>query len=376
MIVLVLISVSLATSLHKNGISRGIRFWQWYDSFPLFLPLFFTAAGIALHQLGVPQQQQQPQRKLHPPVKAKNISPKQEKYAAYSGGESKNSSGETIVYADESKGGDGSADSGTNTSLQEEDAFAALDAMWQESEAGGITKTELLHAVIAEIEQTSAGEGVPASTSAEHLWRAARALSNLASWEPTLDPEEKKNYVVRGLDFAKRAEMQATKNSASLLCQANATKFLAILQGQSTAFLGTKEGMVLAEEIRKNMEKALKLNPLDPMLHYMLAVWKYNVAEVPYGIRYAASWVSGVLLEADFESALVDVEKALELGGSDFYIDIHVMYARLQMKIGGKGSKTLAVASLEKACSLKVVSPSDKQIKGKAERLLWKAKRE
>ena len=413
MLLIVLISVALAVSIRQRGLGGALFFWTWYESFPLFLPLIFTAVGLGLSQhvqcqLRTPL----PKQKQHPPVKyiapnrveklpysggeSKTDMPEatftpegESKNVLYSGGESKHDTGEVVAHANRSNVEDsdsnGDSDDNNTASKDRHDVFASLDEMWGKSEAGTLPKTELLHAVIAELEQASSlGGDRSAFISAGYLWRAARALSNLASWDPTLDLEQKKKYVVRGLDFAKRAVEQATSNNntdnsgcgpSALMCRANAIKFLAILQGQSTAFLGTKEGMVLADEIRKNMEKALALNPLDPMLHYMLAVWKYNVAEVPYGIRYGASWVSGVLLEADFESALVDIMKALELGGPEFYIDIHVMHAKLQMKIGGGKTKELAVASLEKACSLIVVSPSDKQIKGKAKRLLWKAKR-
>lgn len=379
-IILVLISVALGLSVHDNGVS-GIFFWEWFNRFPLFLPLFFTALGISGSEL-IRHAKNPPANHKTPTLKSEDCSPKSEQYNSLSaskdsfeaaksdgdsGGEFKSNTGDSdrVEFANESKGSEDmvSAKGGS-------DSFASIDELWQKSEKGEVTKMELLNAVMSELQNTQSC--ADSTLIAEISWRAARAMSNLASWDPYLDKKEKKKYIDRGLELAQQSVHHASSGSSqsSATCQANAYKFLSILQGQSTAFLGTKEGMVLADEIRKNMETALNKNPSDAMLHYMLATWKFNVAGVPYAIRYGASWISGVLLEADFESALADIQKALEIGGCNFYIDIHMLHAKLLLKIGGAKSMEMAKQSLEKASTMKVISPSDKQIKLKAERLL------
>eukprot|EP00946_MAST-07B_sp_MAST-7B-sp1_P000296 g296.t1 len=374
MLILVLVSVTISYLLHNESLAEAIIFWKWHKHFPLFFPIFFTAAGLLLGK-HLNQLLPQTQQKLKPLDQVTKLST--------SGGESKHAIEEEMVCVEASKTPEGVLEEKSHktdlvaTASVDDDALASLDAIWEKSEKGVVTKTEVLNAVMIKIGQdpgSLAALDGQITDSVEYLWRTARALSNIASWDPSEDPQEKKKHVNRGIDYAKLAVAQLQNSPCSQICQANAYKFLAILQGQSTAYLGVKEGMVLANEIRKNMETALEKNPRDPMLHYMIGVWKYNVAEVPYAVRYGASWISGVLLEANFDSALIDIEKALELGGEEFYIDFHVMHAKLKLKIGGPKSKELAISSLEKALALDVVSPGDIQIKEKAERLLSKIK--
>ena len=435
MLLILVVSVALAVSLghlHSSGddqdtLFQALHFWNWASHFPLFLPLFYTALGLILHQhlvttsdvLTFDSATTPPLEIISGAVAAEVLASK--KSAPMPSPPNDTADTSSIVHearktSDEDGGGEGGGGGGggeTKSSLPDSpsrlhrrttssrrgtmvvpstsstsdlhEMYEDLDASWLESENGKVDKMKVLNQVMAAIAKHRAGDDTPVGL----LWRASRAESNVASWEPDIDLDVKSRYVQHALGHAERAVAQSkmekeetkgeTKGEEEELIGDRITdvdrsashKFLAIGLGQKTQFMSNpKDKLNLASEILEHIEIGLSLNANDPMLWYMRGQWRYNIAEIPYAVRYGASWVTGTLLMATYEEALSDFEEATRVD-QYFYCDNFFMAARtlLKMKIGREEE---AKSLLSKGIAMEVANPTTKVLQEKAKSLLKK----
>ncbi len=368
-----LLAIALALSTVTNG-WQGVYFWEWPEQYPLFLPLFYTALGLLLSQRLVGGHGSDP-RRVTPIVSAEEVGIGYvvEKCSIEADAGQAHKEGDTpasnvAAPAGESKATDPVQGGESKNADAAGAGSAALDALWERSERGDATKAALLNAAMQALHDAGNRPTVGL------LWRVSRAHSNLASWDPSIDDAQEKNHVEQGFELVQQAVDLATSGDVRVADAdvAAAHKFYSILLGQRTKFLPTKEGAALAPKIREHVERALSLDPEDPMLWYILGQWKYSIADLSYAIRYAASWLTGgPVLESTFEDALADFERAHAIAPS-FYIDNLVMTARTLLKMGGDTRKARAVSLLTTALAMDVVSPADQGIKRKAQRLSQK----
>jgi tetratricopeptide (TPR) repeat protein len=214
------------------------------------------------------------------------------------------------------------------------------------------------------------------------LWRASRAESNVAAWDPDIDTDVKSRHVQHALNYAEKAvdqlggerkEEEEGGSGATAITDVDRSashKFLAIGLGQKTQFMSNpKDQLNLASDILVHIEKALQYNANDPMLWYMRGQWKFNIAAIPYAVRYGASWVTGTLLAATFEEALSDFQEAMRVD-EYFYCDNFFMAARTLLKIGKQ--KEESKFFLSKGIAMQDANPSTKLLQEKAKKLLEK----
>jgi len=246
----------------------------------------------------------------------------------------------------------------------ETNLFEALDQAWEESESGVLDKKQVLNQVMNVLNQKPNCIGL--------LWRASRGESNIAAWDPKIAEESKRNHVKHGLQYAEKAlaECEAKAPTVSTIDHAACHKFVAICLGQKTQFLSNpKDQLNLASDIASHISKGIALNPNDPMLHYMQGQWQYNIADISYSIRYAASWVTGTLLEATFEDALKNFEQATRVG-NQFYCDNEFMTARTMLKLNNGNSNDQICDLLTTGIAMTPANPSSKVLQEKAQKLL------
>ena len=145
----------------------------------------------------------------------------------------------------------------------------------------------------------------------------------------------------------------------------------AICLGQKTQFLSNpKDKLVLASEIKEHIDKGIQFNANDPMLWYMRGSWYYNIADISYTIRYGASWLTGVILKADFKDALNDFKQAASIDES-FYADNYFMQARTMQKLLNDDIVSIKLL-LQKGIDMTCINPSTKNLQQKAKSLLEK----
>ena len=101
----------------------------------------------------------------------------------------------------------------------------------------------------------------------------------------------------------------------------------------------------------------------------MQGQWQYNIADISYSIRYAASWVTGTLLEATFEDALKNFEQATRVG-NQFYCDNEFMTARTMLKLNNGNSNDQICDLLTTGIAMTPANPSSKVLQEKAQKLL------
>ena len=93
----------------------------------------------------------------------------------------------------------------TSSTSDLHEMYEDLDASWLESENGKVDKMKVLNQVMAAIAKHRAGDDTPVGL----LWRASRAESNVASWEPDIDLDVKSRHVQHALGHAERAVAQS-----------------------------------------------------------------------------------------------------------------------------------------------------------------------
>ena len=424
MIVSVALVVSLSNTLSSDGEASNLRalfFWTWANQFPLFLPLFYAALGLVLHQRLFAQdaraladsnfdhqttpplqivdasnaeallKRAAPMPRSSPPGNVKEAS-KQQDDGDNNNDENNDTNNDTnndennenvILYRGETKG-EGEAQqsllespsrpsrAASSKSQLLEGICGDLDLAWKESEEGTLDKKEVQNQVLSALEQFD-------SKPIGLLWRAARAESNIASWDPNISEEDKKNHVKHGLEYAEKClnllqEVKAHSTTITNHEKSQCHKFMAICLGQKTQFLSNpKEKLNLATEIKNSIDKGIQYNDNDPMLWYMSGSWKYNIADLSYAIRYGASWVTGVFLEAEFHEALNDFQKATLIDAS-FYSDNYFMTARTMLKLNSENNydPNEIKAVIQHGLDMTEYNPSTQELQQKAKSLLDK----
>ena len=268
--VLLLIVVSVALVLSINSAIEdqnipninGLHFWTWASQFPLFLPLFYTAVGLIFHQhFFAPTLNDETDMNINmnmnmnattppfeiidasnaagliktaaplpsssppppPPSRRTNITEasKQQDIDDETNNNNNNTTNmntNTNAFRGESKGETknelpdspsrsrrGTMGVNRRSSMDINDVYTDLDEAWIESEKGNLDKKQVLNQVLTALEQKK-------STPIGLLWRASRAESNIAAWDPNIAIEAKQIHVKHALEYAQKAlnEMDAT----------------------------------------------------------------------------------------------------------------------------------------------------------------------
>ena len=271
--VLLLIVVSVALVLSINSAIEdqnipninGLHFWTWASQFPLFLPLFYTAVGLIFHQHFFAPTLENDETDMNmnmnmnattppfeiidasnaagliktaaplpsssppppPPSRRTNITEasKQQDIDDETNNNNNNTTNmntNTNAFRGESKGETknelpdspsrsrrGTMGVNRRSSMDINDVYTDLDEAWIESEKGNLDKKQVLNQVLTALEQQKCS---PIGL----LWRASRAESNIAAWDPNIAIEAKQIHVKHALEYAQKAlnEMDTTPGTA------------------------------------------------------------------------------------------------------------------------------------------------------------------
>lgn len=138
----------------------------------------------------------------------------------------------------------------------------------------------------------------------EILWRLARA--HVSFFDIREAKDVKHLHATSALDYAKQA-IQLNPDSVE------AHKWVAISLGITTDYLSTKEKIESGYELKKHIDRALELDPQEPVLHYMKGRWCWGVYMLTWIERKLASTLFAVPPTSTVEEAMESFHRAEEL---------------------------------------------------------------
>ncbi len=133
-------------------------------------------------------------------------------------------------------------------------------------------------------------------TSAEAQWRVARCYSALGDCEAKGSAEMKAQFSL-GLSAAQKAVELDVANPYG-------HKWYALMLGQMSSLIGTKEKIEQSYTMKEEATLALQQLPQDASLQYLLGNWCLGVADLSWIERKAASAFFATPPESSYEEAL------------------------------------------------------------------------
>jgi tetratricopeptide (TPR) repeat protein len=140
-----------------------------------------------------------------------------------------------------------------------------------------------------EILQGLSGDG---TDSAERLWRMARV-----QYEMGQVADQKNAKIFQKAEKYARAAIKSDPSSSE------SYKWLAIALGAQSKYSSTKEQVRQSGEIKKNIEKAIELNPDDDIAYLVLSRWHYKVSALSGVARTFARIIYGGVPKASLKKA-------------------------------------------------------------------------
>ncbi|CAI4223589.1 unnamed protein product [Auanema sp. JU1783] len=193
---------------------------------------------------------------------------------------------------------------------------------------------------------------------AELLWRLAKSCHEVAC--RTNDKNKKKDLLFEGRQYGVDA-MTADENNFL------AVKWAAVMTGQCTDFLGTKEKIEQGGKFKEYLDKALTMDPKEYSLLHMRGRYSFSVASLTWLERKAASVLYGTPPTATYDEALKDFLDAYEQKSD--WIENLVYIARCYMQ---KQEKANAKKYLLLAKELKATDDAEIALLDEATKLLTK----
>ncbi|XP_062501305.1 regulator of microtubule dynamics protein 1-like [Corticium candelabrum] len=196
------------------------------------------------------------------------------------------------------------------------------------------------------------------SSNPDVLWRLARSVRDASQLADT-SKEEKKRLTYEQVDISRKAVELGPNNYA---CH----QWCGISLSDVGDYEGSKAKINDAYRIREHFVKAVELKPEDPLSHYLLGKWCFEVTDMPWLVRKIASVLFATPPTSTFEEALNCFDRA-EKNAPNFYCDNQLMLGKTHLKLGHKEE---AREWLTKALKCDSNQPEDVKSKDEAKELL------
>ncbi|CAD6196723.1 unnamed protein product [Caenorhabditis auriculariae] len=193
--------------------------------------------------------------------------------------------------------------------------------------------------------------------SVDLLWRLARLCHEVAYRSPK---NIRKELIFEGKDYACEAHAIDANHF-------EAVRWAAILTGQSTDYLGTKEKIEQGGHFKNLLDEALAMEPNEFSLLHLRGRFNFTIANLSWLERKAATMLYSAPPKATIEEALEDFEAAYHLQ-SDWLENLYYLAKCLQIK----GEKNKAKKYLNEALALPTESDVERELIGEARHLLGK----
>ncbi|XP_004687971.1 PREDICTED: regulator of microtubule dynamics protein 3 isoform X2 [Condylura cristata] len=138
----------------------------------------------------------------------------------------------------------------------------------------------------------------------DFLWRLARAYSDMC--ELSEEVNEKKSFAQEGKE---EAEAALEKGDESAECH----QWYAVLCGQLAEHEGIQRRILSGFSFKEHVDRAITLQPDNPMAHFLLGRWNYQVAHLTWLEKKTATALFETPLSATVQDALQSFLKVEEL---------------------------------------------------------------
>ena len=155
------------------------------------------------------------------------------------------------------------------------------------------------------------------------------------------------------------AALERLPNSADLHAK------YAQVTGRLALFRGNKEKIKLGKTIKDHADRALTINPEQPMANAVLGVWHYELAQLSGFQRFFAKILYGEVPDGDLSLASQHLSLAVRLAPQEIFYRVALAKVFL-----AENRKEEAVALLKSAIALPARSTSDPELKKEAKELL------
>ncbi|MEN9568802.1 MAG: hypothetical protein RL172_33 [Bacteroidota bacterium] len=188
------------------------------------------------------------------------------------------------------------------------------------------------------------------------LNKSSELCSRIGKREAT--PEKREAYYTAAKNYA-AAALRLSPNNAEAHC------VMAIALGRTSLNHSGKEKINAAKEIKKHVDQALALDPLNYKAWHVLGRWHYELSNLNMFERAAVRLLFGSLPASSFAESVKAFEKA---GGisKNFILNYYEM-AKAYKK---NSQKQHAIAALRTLQQLPNQTEDDEQIKAEARQLL------
>ncbi|CAD6189501.1 unnamed protein product [Caenorhabditis auriculariae] len=193
--------------------------------------------------------------------------------------------------------------------------------------------------------------------SAELLWRLAKFCHEIGS---KTEKSKRKDIVAEGQKYATEAFAADPNNFL-------AAKWAAIMSGQITEFLGTKEKIEQGKKCKEYLDKALTMDAKEYSLLHLRGRWAFNVANLSWLERKAAAVFYATPPTATIEEAIADLKAAYDLNPK--WLENIVFLAKAYLAAGDKAS---AGKYLNEGVQLAPENDNEKELLVEAKQLLSK----
>lgn len=145
-----------------------------------------------------------------------------------------------------------------------------------------------------------------APNSAALYWKLARLNISMAE---AIDPDEKEERMLfysKAVNYGRKAVQIDSTNAST-------HTWLAAALAVKSDKLGSKEKLARAAEIKRELDKALALNPNDDVAWSMLGSYNFQVSNIGWFSRFIGGTFVGKMPEGSREKAEQDFKKAISL---------------------------------------------------------------
>jgi tetratricopeptide (TPR) repeat protein len=138
----------------------------------------------------------------------------------------------------------------------------------------------------------------------EATWKLARALIDTSTLSK--DADQQKQCCVEAEGLARTAVKLNPEDSKG-------HTFLAVAVGKLALYEGGKRKVSLASEVKKEAERAVKLDDKEDLAYHVLGVWNREMVELNWVLRKFAELLYGKFPSASLDDAVHDLERASQL---------------------------------------------------------------
>lgn len=199
------------------------------------------------------------------------------------------------------------------------------------------------------------------STNYQAAWKVCRAYVDIGETLP--DKKDRKEYYLDAENFARKAiEIDSLGAKGHL--------WRSISLGRVALDAGAKERVRMSKEIKKEVDRALELDPNDDIAWHVLGRWHRKISTLSFIEKtFANVFLGGVPKEASVEKAAECFQKAIEIHPEhiNHYLELGITYEKLKQK-------DLAVQQYQKVLDLPIKDSDDEGFKKTAEERLKKLK--